>query len=830
MKDTHSRSSLYTLPLAITLGLSLSVAQLAAPVWAITPQARDAYQQAVQAERLGHLSDAERFLRQAIALDPQDYLNYVKLASILNQQDKPNEAASYYQHALNLQPEDGMILYSLGGVYEQLGQYAKAEEAYALSLQNNPRYQYALLNLARAEIQQKKYTPAIAHYQQFLSQYPDHYEARRRLAKLYLVTGQETASVKEYDALKQRFPNRFDEHLDMARALNGANAPAQALEELKLAYAKEGGKADIDEEMGRAHVALGQADLAILNYQKAYALDPTRDDLLLKMAELYRFQKNPDQAIVQYLAFLKLHPENQDVRRQLVNVYFENQRFEPALNELGVMLAAASEPKTESPDALKNNAQQQYDIRKDMAYATQMLGDLPKATGQYEALLQSPLAANDLQLKSNLAIAYHKSGAYAKAIPLYKQIYYAEPQDKQQYRIDTVGLGNDLAVAITAVGDAAYKSEDYNAALTAFGDATLYAASTNYWPQLGLANTYYALNMPEKAYAAYGTVLEKDPDNVTARLYRTKLSIAKGASDPTKPAAEAAAVMPAELATLEALAKENPTNLEVLAALADAYAQQGNATAAASAYEKALAVAPQNVPLLLSLGTQWQKLGNYEQAKAVYLRALAIDDHSPMLYYNLGIVCNELGQLDQSAQAYQKALALDPHYVDSQYGLAITLEKQQKYQDALETYQTYARDPQAHYGKEAQSRIEILKQALNPAPVISPDASAVPGVPASVPVKPAVHGAPATSSNEKPSTPPKAIPKEAPKSSSMGLKPAAPVVPAVSEPKAVSKPSGLQSIKPQVPAPSGSKSLHVPSPSSATPKLPTVKNGRIPIQ
>jgi len=171
----------------VTLALSFTLAALipisSAPGWALTPQSRDAYLKAQQAERRGNLAEAEADLRQAISMDAKDYLNYVKLASILNQEDKPNEAVSYYQKALTLQPEDGMILFSLGSVYEQLGQYGKAEEAYAMSFRNNPTYQFALLNLARAEIQQKKYKPAIGHYQQFLNRYPEHYEARRRLAK-----------------------------------------------------------------------------------------------------------------------------------------------------------------------------------------------------------------------------------------------------------------------------------------------------------------------------------------------------------------------------------------------------------------------------------------------------------------------------------------------------------------------------------------------------------------------------------------------------------------------------------------------------------------------
>lgn len=701
MMKPHNWLSVYKTRLAFTLALGLGVSLLNVSGWAISPQSREYYLQAQQAELRGNPDQAEQALRKAIALDPQDYLNYVKLASLLNQQGKPNEAISYYQQALNLNPQDGMILYSLGSIYEQLGEYAKAQEAYELGLQNNPRYQFALLNLARTEIQQKKYPPAIVHYQQFLGKYPDHYEARRHLAKLYLVTGQEAASVKEYDVLKQRFPNQFGEHLDLARALTGANAPEQALEELKVAYAKEGSKSDIGEEMGRAHAALGQVDLAIHNYRKAYALNPQKDDLLLRIADLHRAQKQWGPAVENYQTYLKAHPADQGVRQVLATTYLDDAKYEAALNELGILLQAVRDP------------QQRFSIQKDMAFSTQMLGDVPRAIGMYEALLQEPPAQKDLQLKFNLAIAYHKAGRYEQAVDFYKQVYYAEPQLQQQFKIERQSLGNDLAVALTALGDMAYKAKDYNVAASRYADALLYADVKNYYPDLGLANTFFAMNRPEQAYNAYGKVLEKDPANVTARLYRTRLAMAKQPpSQVGSMNSGGSTLVDPNIATLEALAKQEPTNQEVLLTLANAYEQQGKPNEAIAVYNQLLALRPQDADLLSAIGAQWQKLGNFDQAKSTYLKALAINDKLPSAHYNLGIIYNELGLLNESAEAYKKALALDPANSDSQYGLAITLEKQRKYQEALDTYQSYTQAPQAKYSQEALSRIDILKQAL----------------------------------------------------------------------------------------------------------------------
>jgi tetratricopeptide (TPR) repeat protein len=256
------------------------------------------------------------------------------------------------------------------------------------------------------------------------------------------------------------------------------------------------------------------------------------------------------------------------------------------------------------------------------------------------------------------------------------------------------------------MADGTYKAQDFTAALSWYAEATLYAASDNYWPHLGLGNAYYAMGNREKAYEAYGSVLEKEPRQVTARLYRAKIAMAKpGPEGPI-----------AQLGTLEVLAREHPQNLEVLLSLAEVYETKGDSSGAISVYEKALALHPDNGELLLAVGTQWQKLGHYEQAKKAYLRAASINPNVPVLHYNLGIVHNELNELEESAAAYRKAIELDPNFADSRYGLAVTYEKQQKYRDALETYQTYVDNPGAKYQREAAERIELLKQSMNPQP------------------------------------------------------------------------------------------------------------------
>lgn len=687
------------------LALSLLVGQAAGA--AELPYIRY-YNQAKQLEREGRLEEAEKALRMAVAAHPGDYLNYVKLASVISRLGKTNEAISLYNQALALNADDPMVYLSLGAIYEQTGDYAEAEKAYSRALMKNTAYTFGYFNLARTQIQQEAYDAAIKSYNRFLSAYPDHYEGRKYLAHLLLVTEQPKLAAIQYEALKKKFPNRFGEHVELARALTRSDAPEKALEALKSAYAQEGNRADILIEMGNAHLALGQADYALMNLDKAYRLDPVRDELLLEMAEIYGRQNALDEAAGKYRAYLAKHPDNVAVRQRLANLYITDGQYEAAIAELDTLL------KDTTDEALR------YRLEKETAYAYHMKGDLFVAIPRYEVLLADERAKDDLQLHTNLALAYHKAEDYQKAIPLYKKAYYgwriqpvpadaAENSDdakraQTQMKNRTV-LGNDLANAMTAYADKLYAAKDYDEALRLYGEATLYADDGNHLPYLGLGHTYQALGLSSRAYDAYAIALKRDPDNVQAKLYQAKIELKEQNNA-------------ASLPTLIKLAEEHPDDVDVQLALGDAYLGLNDPAQAALVYERALSKLPETEiqkrgQILMALGGVWQRLGNHQRASEAYAGVLKLQPDNALAYYNLGIAYNELDQLDQSAASYRKALELDAAFTDSRYGLAVTLEKQKKYEEALDTYELYAAQSIGRYQRQAKERIELLRRALS---------------------------------------------------------------------------------------------------------------------
>ena len=700
------------LPLAVAVG----ICAIPTAAFALSPESLTYYQQAVAFERNGELEQAEQAFRQATAADPNDYLNFVKLASVLGQLGKTQEAISTYHQAAKLNSQDPMIWYSMGALYEQAGDYENAEKVYQAALTRNPAYEFGQLNLARTLILQNKYTEAEGLYEKFLATYPKHYEARKNLANLLLVSKKPADAAREYETLKQNFPERFSDYVNLAKALTRSEAPEKALEELKTAYAREGNKTDIIEETGRAHAALRQYDYAIQNFTKAFESDPQRVELWLSIGELYLQKKEPQNALASYNRYLIAKPENTTVRQMVANLYMETHQHTAALNEFNTLLS--DKYNSELGDEAR------YKVRSQKALALQLNGNTAEAISEYEDLLgNAPQSLTDWQLKLNLALAYHKANQLEAALALYKQVYYSGSLDNLEYDPTTrpvqnypegttpepteqkATLARDITVALTALGDKEYQAKNYQQALRHFAEATQFATKENHLPWLGLANTYYALEMNQLAYQQYQKVLTIKSDEVNAQLYSAKLELAEQNHA-------------ASLPTLQKLATQYPGNFEIQFSLAQAYTQLGDHQQAVTVYESALqSIRPEDTQtaerLYLGLADSWQALGDKPRALSAFELAAQQNPGNATTQYNMDVLYNEAGNYEQSTTAYQKAIALKPNFADAHYGLAVTFEKQNKLKEALTSYEQYATEPTRRYFQQALGRIETLKNVLN---------------------------------------------------------------------------------------------------------------------
>lgn len=88
--------------------------------------------------------------------------------------------------------------------------------------------------------------------------------------------------------------------------------------------------------------------------------------------------------------------------------------------------------------------------------------------------------------------------------------------------------------------------------------------------------------------------------------------------------------------------------------------QRGDGDAAASAFERALAVAPQEPTLHLGLGLALHLLGRDTEARGPLARALELDPRLTPAALLQGQIAYAAGELDAAIAAYERALSSDP--------------------------------------------------------------------------------------------------------------------------------------------------------------------------
>ncbi|MCB1488655.1 MAG: tetratricopeptide repeat protein [Bauldia sp.] len=108
-------------------------------------------------------------------------------------------------------------------------------------------------------------------------------------------------------------------------------------------------------------------------------------------------------------------------------------------------------------------------------------------------------------------------------------------------------------------------------------------------------------------------------------------------------------------------ALKHPTGQNILG---NAHLRAGDAEAALTAFDAALALAPQFPEAHCSRGAALQELGRLEEALAAFDRAITLRAAYPLAHFNRGNALKALGRTDQAVIAYDRAARLEPGFAD----------------------------------------------------------------------------------------------------------------------------------------------------------------------
>lgn len=149
-----------------------------------------------------------------------------------------------------------------------------------------------------------------------------------------------------------------------------------------------------------------------------------------------------------------------------------------------------------------------------------------------------------------------------------------------------------------------------------------------------------------------------------------------------------------EISLYSSSLKATPRSAILLYDLGAAYADEGNVSAAADDYQRAIALNPDYTSAIINLGNVLQHEGHDSEAADLYKRAISIDPRDPDIWVDLGDVYLQLSLNQEAENAYARAIALKPNDVDAMIDLGAALQRSGKYSAATQAYQrAIATDP-----------------------------------------------------------------------------------------------------------------------------------------
>lgn len=146
------------------------------------------FARAVELEQQGRVSEALRYYRDVLELNPQHAPTLVNLGTICFYSRDLRAARQYYEEAVRAAPDYPLAHFNLGNLLDELGQLEAALREYQEALRLKPDYADAHFNIALVYRALGQPLQAISHFRQYLRLDPASEwarAARRELERLY---------------------------------------------------------------------------------------------------------------------------------------------------------------------------------------------------------------------------------------------------------------------------------------------------------------------------------------------------------------------------------------------------------------------------------------------------------------------------------------------------------------------------------------------------------------------------------------------------------------------------------------------------------------------
>jgi predicted TPR repeat methyltransferase len=281
----------------------------------------------------GDLVEAEKFYRNAVALDPNYTDAVVSLAFVLYDSENYEQAQLSLIKALELTSTNADVYFMLGSIYHAQSNINEALKNIELAIQINPDFQFAYRKLFQILIEQNSFDLLKTKAQQVLNIFPNSAEYRFYLAEAcYNLTNYKEA-VEEYKKVLVLQPDAFPAHINLGNAYSHLNEYFEAMKSYNNALKLEHDSFDSHFGLAKVNFKAGYLDIALQHYKKCFAIQPQNVELYINFGDNLFNSGNTKDGISYLKKATEIDPSSIPAHHELGNRYLELKDNTNALKE-----------------------------------------------------------------------------------------------------------------------------------------------------------------------------------------------------------------------------------------------------------------------------------------------------------------------------------------------------------------------------------------------------------------------------------------------------------------------------------------------------------------
>ncbi|OGI19486.1 MAG: hypothetical protein A3B68_04140 [Candidatus Melainabacteria bacterium RIFCSPHIGHO2_02_FULL_34_12] len=614
---------------------------------------------------------------------------------------KLKEAVVAFNNALALEPNDAATLTELGELYIQLSNYdlARATLKQASNIAPDDALIYVLLG--NAYLESKKYNDAISSYRQAITLEPENTLLRSNLGLSCFLAADYKCAVENLGKVVIMYPYQLRARAALGNAYHSIMDYSLAQEQYKFVLNYEGLNINLLHNLAKSQIALAELEEAKITLDKAISIDSSVVDLYLDRAFVLDKLTKLNDAEADYLYAVKLEPLNPEIPVEYASFLWRTGNYEraseifdkalelnPSDKELllykayMLQLSKKDEKAVASWLKLLEKDPENETVYFNLAKIYQAKNEYHNAINYYRKLIELQDKKNkyDLEVKASLAYCSQMVKNYSEAKILYESILRETPNDSN--------ILYNLGVLLSDEGN---PSQAISYLESAINNNFSYPSKV----YKALADVYVKVNDNSNLLKTYKSWLEIDKNNIEARISYAKFLSAMGNKQE--------AIDQFRLAA--ALDNSSITRFK----LAQFLLEQKDFYGALGQLQEFLKFEPSNLNALMLLANAFKYLGVKEQAINTYMKVISLQFDNYLAYYNLGLLYHEENKNEEAKNAFLKAIEINNKYAAAYYALGLSYMSANDKGKARESFEKYLQiEPQGEYKENVEAKLKEL--------------------------------------------------------------------------------------------------------------------------